>query len=122
MASNVVKSYRDLEVWKKSMDMTVKIYLLTQSFPESERYGLASQIQRAAVSIPSNIAEGYGRGHRKEYLHHLWMANGSLKEVETQLTLAVRLEFADKAVATKIWVDTQAIGKMLRKLIVSLEA
>ena len=120
MSVKTIKSYRDLEVWKKAMDLTVAIYQLTEAFPESQRYGLASQIQRAAVSVPSNIAEGYGRGHRKEYLHHLWMANGSLKELETQLTLAVRLGFAEKIIATAIWSDTKDIGIMLRKLIDSL--
>jgi four helix bundle protein len=120
MSEKTIKTYRDLDVWKRAMDLTVAIYQLTHSFPESERYGLTSQIQRAAVSIPSNIAEGHGRGHRKEYVHHLWMANGSLKELETQLTLAVRLGFANKDAATKIWGDTQDIGIMLRKLINSL--
>ena len=122
MSEKNIKSYRDLEVWKMSMELTVEIYQLTQSFPESKRYGLISQIQRAAVSVPSNIAEGHGRGHRKEYVHHLWMANGSLKEVETQLTLAVRLNFADKKAAKQIWNNTQIIGIMLRRLIDALSA
>lgn len=122
MPNETIKSYRDLDVWKRSMDLTVAVYQLAQSFLESERYGLTAQIQRSAVSIPSNIAEGHGRGHSKEYVHHLWMANGSLKELETQLTLAVRLGFAEKQAAKKIWGDTQDIGIMLRKLINSLSS
>ncbi len=122
MTTKTIKSYRDLEVWKKAMDLTVAIYQLTEAFPESQRYGLSSQIQRAAVSVPSNIAEGHGRGHRKEYVHHLWMANGSLKELETQLTLAVRLSFANKDISTKIWAETKTVGVMLRRLIDSLSS
>src|SRR5207302_4582211 len=72
-----IKSFRDLRVWQVGMDLVEQVYLLTQSFPKHEIYGLASQMQRAAVSIPSNIAEGHAREHLKEYLHHLGIAHGS---------------------------------------------
>jgi four helix bundle protein len=85
-----LKSYRDLEVWQKAMDLVEEVYRIAERFPSQEKYGLTGQLQRAAVSIPANIAEGYGRMHRKEYLQHLSIAKGSLAEVETHLALAVR--------------------------------
>ncbi len=78
-----VKSYRDLETWQKAMDLVQEIYLETKSFPKEETYGLSGQMRRAAVSIPSNIAEGQGRDSTKEFLHHLSIAYGSLCELET---------------------------------------
>jgi len=80
-----MNSYRDLGVWQVSMDLVTAIYKLTDKFPSKERFGLSSQIQRSAVSVPANIAEGYGRSHRKEYLNHLSIAYGSLMETETHL-------------------------------------
>jgi len=88
-----VNSYRDLRVWQKGMDLVVTSYEATKQFPQSELYGLASQIQRAAVSIPANIAEGHGREHLGDYMHHLSMANGSLMELETHFLLAERLGY-----------------------------
>src|SRR2546428_12566266 len=88
-----IKSYRDLLVWQKAMDLVVNSYQLAALLPKSEAYGLVSQIQRAAVSIPANIAEGHGRDHLGDYLHHLSIANGSLMELETHLLLASRLSF-----------------------------
>ena len=76
-----IKSFRDLRVWQAAMDLVEQIYLLTHTFPKHELYGLASQMQRAAVSIPSNIAEGQTRGYTKEYLHHLSIARASLAEL-----------------------------------------
>ncbi len=73
-----VKSYRDLRVWQAGMDLAERVYRLTEAFPRHETYGLAGQVQRAAVSVPSNIAEGHAREHTREYLHHLSMAQGSL--------------------------------------------
>jgi four helix bundle protein len=78
-----IRSFRDLRVWQVGMDLVEQIYLLTQTFPKYEMYGLAGQMQRAAVSIPSNIAEGQVREHLKEYLHHLSIARSSLAELET---------------------------------------
>jgi four helix bundle protein len=89
----VVKSHKDLLVWQKSMDLVVGSYNISKRLPRSETYALASQIQRAAVSVPANIAEGHGRDHLGEYLHHLSIANGSLMELETHLLLVDRLSY-----------------------------
>ena len=80
-----INSFRDLRVWQAGMELVEQVYLLTKSFPKQEIYGLTSQIQRAAVSVPSNIAEGHTREHSKEFLHHLSIAQASLAELETQL-------------------------------------
>ena len=101
--------------------MVVAVYTLTSDFPSQERYGLTSQMQRAAVSIPANIAEGYGRVHRGDYLHHLSIARGSLAELETHITLAVRLKFVERERATSVWSMTQEVGKMLSSMIRSLQ-
>jgi len=114
-------NYRDLEVWQKGMDLVVSVYHLTADFPPQEKFGITSQIQRAAVSIPANIAEGYGRTHRGDYLHHLSIAKGSLAEVETHLTLVVRLDFVPRDRVLETWGLAQDVGKMLTKLISALE-
>ena len=116
-----LKSYRELEVWKKSMELVESVYKLTEKLPSDQKFGLCSQIQRAAVSIPSNIAEGYGRGHRKEYIYHLSIANGSLAELETQLLILHRLDYITKGEIKPIWAVTQEIGKMLRVLTETLK-
>ena len=85
--------YRTLQVWQKAMDLVVESYELSRRLPSHERYGLASQLRRAAVSIPANIAEGNGRMHRGEYVHHLSIARGSLMELETHIEIAFRLEY-----------------------------
>jgi four helix bundle protein len=115
-----LKSYRELDVWKKAIELCEAVYVLTAKFPGSERYGLSSQLQRAAVSIAANIAEGYGRSHRGDYLHHLSISRGSLMEVETHLTLSVRLKLASRADVVGPWRLSQAVGQMLTKLIASL--
>src|SRR5438034_11347896 len=89
----IMKSFRELRVWQKAIDLVEKIYLLTRDFPKQETYVLTSQVRRAAISIPSNIAEGHTREHIKEYLHHLSMSQASLAEVETQLEIATRLRY-----------------------------
>ena len=86
-------NHKDLDVWKKSMDLVETIYKLTQAFPDSEKFGLTSQMRRAAVSIPSNIAEGAARKGDKELIHFLHIALGSLSELETQYLIAIRLAF-----------------------------
>jgi four helix bundle protein len=89
-------NHKDLDVWKKSMNLVVKVYQITQSFPDTEKYGLTSQMRRAAVSIPSNIAEGAIRKGDKELTHFLYISIGSLSELETQYLIAVRLGFTRK--------------------------
>lgn len=116
-----INSYRDLEVWQVAMDLADAVYDLTRDFPDDERFGLTQQIRRAAVSIPSNIAEGHGRMHGKEFMRFLRIANGSLKELETQLILAGRREYMTRDAAQPIWEMTQRCGKMLRALIKSLD-
>jgi four helix bundle protein len=115
-----IQTYRDLEVWQKSMDMVEEIYRLTKRFPQDEQFGLTSQIRRAGVSVPANIAEGYGRLHRKEYINHLSIAQGSLLEAETHLQIAVRLEYLEREQVKHLWGLMQDVGKMLRRLINSL--
>jgi len=89
-----IKGYQDLEVWQKAMDLVVMCYQATRNFPKSEVYGLASQLQRAAVSIPANIAEGRERKHRKAFLQHLSIAYSSMAELETHIQIAQRLNYS----------------------------
>jgi four helix bundle protein len=88
-----LKSYKDLQIWKVSMEFVVEIYRLTEKFPNSELYGLTSQIRKSSVSIPSNIAEGSCRKSTREYIQFLYISNGSLSEVETQLEIAQKLGY-----------------------------
>ena len=106
-----------LDVWKDSMRLARDIYRLSASFPDSERFGLTVQIRRCAVSVPSNIAEGAGRGGRKEYAHHLRIARGSLMELDTQLWIARDLGLIDDT--TEINPLIQRIAAMLNSLITS---
>lgn len=114
--------YRQLLVWQKAMDLVVLCYEITKVFPQEERYGLTSQIRRAAVSIPSNIAEGHSRFHTKEFLNHLSMARGSLSELETQLMVGQRVGYLTDEILTKVLVMTDEIGRMTAGLRNSLEA
>jgi four helix bundle protein len=116
-----VNSYRHLRVWQKGMDLVVASYDVTKQFPQNELYGLASQIQRAAVSIPANIAEGHGREHLGDYLHHLSMANGSLMELETHCMLAGRLGYLKVEPINQLLDQTAEVGRMLAGLIRSLK-
>ena len=90
------KSFKDLIVWQKSYKLVLEIYKMTRSFPKSEIYGLSQQMRRAAISVPSNVAEGYGRKHKAEYNQFLAVAYGSLLELETQYLLARDLKYANK--------------------------
>lgn len=110
-------SYKELIVWQKSMDLVEHVYRLARTFPKDELYGLRSQMQRAAVSIPANIAEGYGRTHRGDYVHHLSIANGSLKELETLITIAGRLNYLSEGEVTKTASFLAEAGKLLHCLI-----
>lgn len=92
-----LKSYKDLIVWQKSIELVKEIFLLTSKFPKSELYGLTSQMRRASVAIPSNIAEGYGRKSEKEYARYYSIAYGSALELETQIIIAKQLNFANQS-------------------------
>lgn len=113
-------NYSDLAVWQKAMDLVTGIYKITAAFPTEERFGLSSQARRAAVSIPSNIAEGHGRKSTAAYLNHLSIAYGSLMELETQIQVASRLNFIVAAETSALLLQTSEIGKMLNGLKKSL--
>jgi len=116
-----LKSYRDLLVWQKAIDLVVISYKATAGFPKSETYGLISQIRRAATSIPANIAEGYGRGSRKEYLQFLSIAQGSLKELETHFIVSEKLTYLTAAQILLLLNQTDELGRMLGGLIRKLK-
>ena len=118
----MLKSYRDLLVWQRAIELVVLVYRLSAEFPRDEIYGLTAQIRRASVSVPSNIAEGYGRATRKEYVQFLSIAQGSLKELETQAILAERLSYATSEQVERLLSDSERLGKMLGSLIRSLRA
>ena len=118
---DVVSSYRDLVVWQKAMALVSAVYKLTAAFPGSERFELTSQIQRAAVSIPSNIAEGQGRLSTKEFRQFLGIARGSLKELETQLLISIDLAYAETAAVNECLELADEIGRMVNALIKALE-
>ncbi len=113
-------SYRDLEVWQKAMDLVVECYHITKDFPKREIYGLTSQLQRAAISIPSNIAEGRERQHTKEFIQHISIAYASLAELETHIQIAERLDYLTNNKAKQLLVRTSELGKMLNGLRKSL--
>ena len=116
-----LKSYRDSLVWQKGIDLVVVSYRATASFPKSETYGLISQIRRAATSIPANIAEGYGRGSRKEYLQFLMVAQGSLKELETHFIVSEKLSYLSAAQKDRLLSQSDELGRMLGSLIRKLK-
>src|SRR5436305_818343 len=111
-----LKSYRDLIVWQKAMDLVVEVYRSTGSFPREETYGLTSQVRRAAVSIPSNIAEGQCRHTTKEFLNFLSIAQGSLAEVETQLQIAHRLGYLDTDGTNTLLQRAAEVGRLINGL------
>lgn len=111
-----IQSHRDLIVWNKAMDLTVKVYEITSKFPASERWRLIDQLCRAAASVPANIAEGQGRSSSKEFAQFLAIARGSLNETETYLMLAVRLGYLDAAQADPVLALVTEVSKMLRSL------
>lgn len=111
-------THKDLDVWKLSIDLVLLVYTLVEGFPESEKYGLGSQLKRSAVSIPSNIAEGAGRSSTKEFVRFLDIANGSLSELETQLIIADKLGYGE--VKDILENDLIIIRKMIYKLKKSL--
>ncbi len=114
------KGFRQLVVWQKAYDLSLEVYMLTRTFPKSETYGIISQLQRAVVSIPANIAEGYERNHRKEYLQFLFIAKGSLGEVETYILLAKDLGYLKDADYAVIDEKRKTVSRLLKGLIKSL--
>jgi four helix bundle protein len=89
-------NYRELRVWQKAVDLTVEVYRLTESFPKKEIYGISAQARRSAISVAANIAEGHGRLHLGDYIHHLSIARGSIMELETHLLMSERLSFCNE--------------------------
>ena len=111
--------YKELDVWKLSIDLVVELYQVTGSFPDEEKFGLTSQIRRAAVSVPANIAEGYGRRSPRSYSHFLRIAKGSINELETLLIVAAELDFLGQS--EQLLLRTAKIGSMLTNLSTRVE-
>ncbi len=116
----MIKSHKDLFVWQKAIELVVVVYDLTKTFPKTEAYGLVSQIRRAAVSIPSNIAEGRCRGTRKDFVQFLRIAYGSAAELDTQIFLARRLSFVDQIDYNRVGDQLGEIMRMLNAMIAKL--
>ncbi|GAH43707.1 unnamed protein product [marine sediment metagenome] len=117
--SKEIKNHKDLEVWKKSMDLVSNIYKITESFPNKELYSLTNQIRKAAVSVPSNIAEGAARNSKKEFIQFLYIALGSLSELETQVIIASRLEYLNNL--DTLLEDLKFVQKLINGLIYYLK-
>lgn len=114
---DIMSSYKELIVWQKSIQLVTDIYKLTKTFPKEEVYGLSSQMQRAVVSIPSNIAEGNDRNSSKEFSQFLRIARGSLAELETQIIISEKLEYTNKDQITPILNNCYEIGRMINGLL-----
>jgi four helix bundle protein len=121
MSEAPINSYQDLRVWQDSMSLVEDAYRAAKEFPKEELYGITSQIRRAAVSVPANIAEGYGRESAGSYAHHLKIAQGSLKELETLFLLSERVGVSEAGANTQILARCTQVGKMLNGLIRSIE-
>ena len=118
----MVQSYRDLKVWQQAIDLVIAVYPILKTFPKEEVYGLSSQIRRAAVSIPANIAEGHARQHTKEYLQYLSIAKGSLAELDTLLIVADRLRYVNGQEIVAIQASITEVRMMLCGLISRLQS
>jgi len=114
-----ILSYRDLEVWQRGIQLTKQLYIITNTFPNHEQHGLTSQIRRAAVSVPSNIAEGYVRNSTKEFIHFLYISLGSLAELNTQIEIAFNLNYIDNVAEIKQYMELQM--KQIRSFINALK-
>ena len=121
MKDKMIRSYKDLEIWKRGVELVTSVYLVTKDFPKSETYTLVDQIRRAAVSVPFNVAEGHARQHRKEFRQFLFVVLGSLVELETQLIIAGKLGYSEKEKLTQSSSEIGATGKMARGLIKRLQ-
>lgn len=119
---DVIRSYKDLEVWQIAVATATAVYSMTSSFPREEQYGLTAQMRRAAVSVASNIAEGYGRESTASYVQFLRIAQGSVKELETDVVIAQNVGFLAPGAAAELQARFDSIGRMLRALVRSLEA
>lgn len=117
-----IQSHRDLIVWQRARGLVKICYEFSSGHPRDEIYGLTAQLRRAAVSVPANIAEGFGRENQGSFIQHLRIAQGSLKELETHVDLSLDLEFATQAQRARVLAGCEAVGKMLRALIRSLQA
>jgi four helix bundle protein len=122
MREPLIRSFKDLEVWQMSMTLAADCYRLTKDFPREEMYSMTAQIRRAAASVPANIAEGHGRQSTGSFVQFLRIAQGSLKELETHLLLAVRVGFTTQERIDPLLEPCQRVGRMLRALIRSLQA
>ena len=117
-----IRSYKDLLIWRKGMDISAMVYKLTNDFSADERFGLISQLRRATVSVPSNIAEGYGRGSTKSYIQFIKISRGSLYEVETQLLLAYELGFIkDEKTYNDVLIQITELSKMISSFLKKIE-
>jgi four helix bundle protein len=116
------RNYRDLIAWQKAVDLVELVYTATRDWPKVEVYGLSSQIRRAAVSVPSNIAEGQGRNSTREFVHHLSIAHGSLREVETQAIIAGRLNYAHAEAIEQLLNAFAETGRLIRGLMNALSS
>ena len=120
--SGKIRTYKDLIVWQKAVELVVAVYEVTGAFPDSEKFGLVNQLRRAAVSVPSNIAEGYGRGSTNDYLRFLKIAAGSCNEIETQIEIAHRLEYMTIVHYKTLCENIKEINKMLATVIRKITA
>lgn len=118
----LIKSYRDLRVWQEALNPAEMAYRLVATFPKDELFGLTSQIRQAASSVPANIAGGYGRGGRATYVQFLRIAQGSLKELETHILLAQRVDLLSNGATDPLLKKSDTVGRMLNRLIASLLA
>ena len=116
-----IKSYKELIVWQKSIRLVKEVFILTDNFPKSELYGLTSQMRRAAISIPSNIAEGYGRKSPKEYAQFYSISYGSVLELETQLIIAQELQFTDPKKFDTVEALLGEVARMLNSMTIKMK-
>jgi four helix bundle protein len=117
----MIKSYRDLVVWQKAMELVTEVYRVTKKFPKDELFGLTGQMRRAAVAVPSNIAEGYGKSSRKEYIYFLTHARGSLLELETQVLIASNLSYLKESETDDLLSLVSEVGRIIHGLLSSLK-
>ncbi len=119
--TNRINSYKELIVWQKSIELVTEVYSLTRNFPSEEKFGIVNQLNRAIVSVPSNIAEGWGRESSKNYLQFLRTSRGSLMEVETLILISKNLCYINEKEFEKITIGIEEVGKILQGLIKSVQ-